>query len=79
MLPFDQLPGRPSVLLAVWEGRFSTRAGSQGAVQGWPDTTGSLRRFSFSMPARYSCSSGAQKLTAAPSASARAVRPMRWT
>ncbi len=40
---------------------------------------GILRRFSFSMPARYSCSSGAQKLTAVPSAPARAVRPMRCT
>ena len=42
-------------------------------------TTGIFRRLSFSMPARYSISSGAQKLTAVPSAPARAVRPMRWT
>ena len=47
--------------------------------QGWPETTGIWRRFSFSIPARYSFSSGAQKLTAVPSAPARAVRPMRWT
>ena len=64
---------------------FLPRTGSTGRTgagtpsHGWPDTTGILRRFSFSMPARYSCSSGAQKLTAVPSAPARAVRPMRCT
>ena len=57
----------------------SGRTGAGTPSQGWPLTTGILRRFSFSMPARYSCSSGAQKLTAVPSAPARAVRPMRWT
>ena len=57
----------------------SVRTGAGTPSHGWPDTTGMLLRFSFSMPARYSFSSGAQKLTAVPSAPARAVRPMRWT
>ena len=57
----------------------SGRTGAGTPSHGWPLTTGILRRFSFSMPARYSCSSGAQKLTAVPSAPARAVRPMRCT
>ena len=57
----------------------SGRTGAGTPSHGWPDTTGIFRRFSFSMPARYSCSSGAQKLTAVPSAPARAVRPMRCT
>ena len=55
----------------------SGRTGAGTPSHGWPLTTGILRRFNFSMPARYSCSSGAQKLTAVPSAPARAVRPMR--
>ena len=57
----------------------SGRTGAGTPSHGWPLTTGILRRFSFSMPARYSFSSGAQKLTAVPSAPARAVRPMRCT
>ena len=57
----------------------SGRTGAGTPSHGWPLTTGILRRFNFSMPARYSCSSGAQKLTAVPSAPARAVRPMRCT
>ena len=61
-------------------GRFGSAAGAAPAVShGWPLTTGIFLRFSFSMPARYSISSGAQKLMAVPSAPARAVRPMRWT
>ena len=62
-------------------GLGSVGAGCSGPAvsQGWPLTTGIFLRFSFSMPARYSRSSGAQKLTATPSAPARAVRPMRWT
>ena len=67
-------------------GRTLTGPGAAGwagagaaSSHGWPVTTGIFFRFSFSMPARYSRSSGAQKLTAVPSAPARAVRPMRWT
>ena len=69
------LTGRAGCAGLGWVG-----AGSGAAVsQGWPLTTGIFLRFSFSMPARYSHSSGAQKLIATPSAPARAVRPMRWT